>query len=259
MDTKDIVNKIRTGELDCNNQQLFFSKVIKGLMVDLRSFIKIRNIQVPHIIINTGDDTMWLLEKGYDFSKEPQDNTNEQYVYSMIPRCIVELGSMDMVPDQLTSPYARGNFQYEYDNQLLTLSAEFRRMPVKIQVTLKYVLDSFTDVLEMMQHICSKLAFVRTFNIVYMGQTITSSYKIPESFEDQHQVEITGDLNEPRYRTIELQIELESNLPVYSGPTVTETTYIAHPIQTLSNKNHEIAKRDYASRSGYRGSRFGTR
>lgn len=254
-----VIAKLRSEELDCNDTQLFFSTLIKGLMVDLKSIIKVRGKAVPHAIINTGDDTMWILEKDYDHSKEPFENTNEQYVYNMVPRCVVSLGSLDMVPDQLTNPYARGQFQYEHDNQLYTLSAEFRRMPVKIQVTLKYVLDTFRDVLEMMQHICCKLAFIRTFKFVYLGQTISCSYKIPESMEDQHMAEITGDTTDARDRTIEFTLEVESNLPIYSSPTITEDVRIAHPVQNLTTEGHEIASRDYASRSGYRGSRFGKR
>lgn len=255
----DVIAKLRREELDCNDTQLFFSNLIKGLMKDLNGIIKIRNIPVPHVIINTGDDTMWLLEKDYNRAKEPFENTNEQYIYSIVPRCIVNLGSLDMVPDQLTNPYSRGQFQYEYEDKLYTLTAEFRRMPVKVQITLKYVLDTFRDVLEMMQHVCCKLAFVRTFKFVYMGQTISCTYKIPESVDDQHMTEITGDANESRDRTVELTLEVESNLPVYSSPTITEDIRIAHPVQKLIADDHEIASRDYASRSGHRGPRFGKR
>lgn len=255
----EVVAKLRKEELDCNDSQLFFSTIIKGLMQDLNNIIKIRKVPVPHMIINTGDDTMWLLEKDYNKSKEPFENTNEQYVYNIVPRCIVGVGSLDMVPDQLTNPYSRGQFQFEHEDQLYTLSAEFRRMPVKVQVSLKYILDTFRDVLEMMQHVCCKLAFVRTFKIVYLGQTISCTYKIPESTEDQHMTEITGDATESRDRTVELTIEVESNLPIYSSPTITEDVRIAHPIQKLIHNDHEIAQRDYASRSGYRGSRFGKR
>lgn len=254
-----VIEKLRKEELDCNDSQLFFSTLTKGLMTDLNRLIKIRNVPVPHVIINTGDDTMWLLEKDYNRSKEPFENTNEQYIYSIVPRCIVSLGSLDMVPDQLTNPYSRGQFQFEHEDQLYTLSAEFRRMPVKIQVNLKYVFDTFRDVLEMMQHVCCKLAFVRTFKFVYLGQTISCTYKIPEAIEDQHMTEITGDLTDSRDRTVELTLEVESNLPVYSSPTITENVRIAHPIQNLTSEGYEIASRDYASRAGYRGPRFGKR
>ena len=69
--------------------------------------------------------------------------------------------------------------------------------------------------------------------------------------------EITGDTTESRDRTVELTLEVESNLPVYSSPTITEDVRIAHPIQNLTTEGNEIASRDYASRSGYRGPRFG--
>jgi hypothetical protein len=249
--------KLRTGELDCNNQQLFFSHLIKGLMVDLRSFMKIRNIPVPHMIMNTGDDTMWLLEKDYDYSKEPCEVTNEQYIYNTVPRCTITIGSLDMVPDQLTNPYTRGTFQYETDEKLYTLSAEFRRLPVKVSVNLKYILDTFRDVLELMQHVCTKLTFIRTFNIVYLGQVITCTYKIPDSFEDQHLTEIRGDTSDTRKRTVEIQLEVESSLPVFEPRTIMENILIAHPIQNLTSKDNEIATRDFASRSGYRGAGFG--
>lgn len=97
--TQDVVSMLRKGELDCNDQQLFFSALIKALMVHLQNQIKIRGQKVPHIIYNTGDDEMWLLEKDYDYSKEPCEVTNEQYVYSQVPRCAITIGSLDMVPD----------------------------------------------------------------------------------------------------------------------------------------------------------------
>lgn len=257
MTSKEIVYAMRKGEIDCNNQQLFFATLLKGLMVDLKTFMRIRGIPVPHEIINTGDDTMWILEKDYMRSKEPYENTNEQYVYNIVPRCVVTLGSIDMVPDQLTNPYARGVFQYDDGEQLLTLNAEVRRMPVKCSVTLKYILDSFTDALEMLQHACTKLAFIRKFNIVYLGQTIGCTYKIPESFEDQHLAELQGDTRDDRNRTIELQLELESNIPVYSPQTVTEIKLIAKTPYKITNKNHEIASGDASTGPSAR--KFGSR
>lgn len=244
MTAKDVAHKIRTGELDCNSQQLFFSKLIKSLMVDLRNLISIRNVPVPHMILNTGDDTMWLISKGYDASIEPNIISNENTIYNTIPRCVVSPRAIDMVPDQLTSPHVTGVFQFEHEDQLYTFNAEFRRMPIKMQVGLKYILDSFGDMLEMMQHVCTKLAFIRTFKFVYLGQTISASYKIPESFEDQHMAELSGDTQEDRNRTIELSIELESFIPVYSQKTVHEATPIAHTISKIKSDGDETIVRD---------------
>lgn len=253
MTAKEVAHKIRTGELDCNGQQLFFSKLIKALMVDLKSIISVRQIPVPHMIMNTGDDVMWAIEKGYNNAIEPLEISNENYTYNIIPRCIVSPGSIDMVPDQLTSPYVTGIFQYEHENNLYTFHAEFRRMPVKMSIGLKYYLDSFTDSLELMQHACTKLAFVRTFKFIYMGQTIQASYKIPESYEDQHLTELQGDTQEDRNRSIELSLEVESYIPVYAPKTVHEATFIAHPTSITKLDNHEIIIRDTTSGSGYRG------
>ena len=67
----ELITKIRKGEIDINNQDLFFSILIKGLLLKLDDDISIRGGFIPHFILHTGDDTMWMNMKGYDFSKEP--------------------------------------------------------------------------------------------------------------------------------------------------------------------------------------------
>lgn len=253
MTAKEVAHKIRKGELDCNVQQLFFSSLIKALLINLRESISIRKIPVPHIIMNTGDDTMWLMAKGYDVTIEPTNISNECTIYNTVPRCVCNPSSIDMVPDQLTSPYTTGVFQFEYENSLYTFHSEFRRMPVKLQVNLKYYLDSFTDALELMQHVCTKLAFIRTYKFTYMGQTITASYRIPDSMEDQHMTELSGDLTDSRDRTVEVSLEVESFIPVYAPKTVQEATYISQPITNTKLDNHETVTRNLTARSGYRG------
>lgn len=253
----EIAQQINRQEIDCNNQQLFFQTLIRGLLLDLNSKIVVQGVPVPHIVFNSGDDTFWLIEKDYDFSKEPCEVTNEQYIYSQVPRCAVTIGSMDMVPDQLTNKYVRGNFQFEKGDNLYTFNAEFIRFPIKININLKYVLSSLQAMFEMMQHIITKLAFVQTYKFVYMGQTMLASYKVPESAQDEHLTEISGDTQESRDRIVELQLEVESNIPVFSPKTVVEAAYISHPIQSLQINNNEPIQRDFASGSGYRGPGFG--
>lgn len=252
-----LVEQIRNGEVDINIHQLFFSKLLKALILNLNEQMTVRGQQVPHMILNTGDDTMWLLEKDYDHSKEPMENTNEQYVYNTIPRCILSIGALDTVQDQLTNPYTRGQFQYEKDGKIQTFSAEMRRMPVKLTVDLKYYLGSFTDALELIQHTISKLAYIRVFKFVYMGQTIRASYKIPEGYQEEHMVDIDGTTTDNKNRTISLSLEVESTMPVYMERTVIEVDkVIINPQQNL-RMNHETSTRDITTRSGYRG--FGAR
>ena len=70
----NVVNDLRNGVLDVNIQELFVSSLIKGLLYNLNKDIKIRNISVPHMILHTGDDRMWLETKGYDAYQFYYDN-----------------------------------------------------------------------------------------------------------------------------------------------------------------------------------------
>ena len=108
-----VADKIRNGVLDINVQEHFFSILIKGLLYKLNSEIKIRNEYVPHMILHTGDDRMWIEQKGYNAAIEPRTISNENNVYGIIPRCIVNPSSIDLDTNQLTSPYSTGTCQYE--------------------------------------------------------------------------------------------------------------------------------------------------
>lgn len=215
-----IIEKIRREEIDINNQELFFSALIKGLMLRLDDDISIRGIAVPHLIVHTGSDALYLERKGYDNSIEPQQLSNEDYIYNVVPRCIVTPKGIDLVPDQLTNPYSMGQFQYEGDEEIINLTAEFRRMPVKLNVELKYLTDSYRDLLELTQQILTKLSFIRTYYITYMGQTIQCSYRIPDSIGGEYVTELSGDSTDSKNKTMDLTIEVESNLPIISPRTV---------------------------------------
>lgn len=215
-----IIEKIRREEIDINNQELFFSALIKGLMLRLDDDISIRGIAVPHLIVHTGSDALYLERKGYDNSIEPQQLSNEDYIYNVVPRCIVTPKGIDLVPDQLTNPYSMGQFQYEGDEEIINFTAEFRRMPVKLNVELKYLTDSYRDLLELTQQILTKLSFIRTYYITYMGQTIQCSYRIPDSIGGEYVTELSGDSTDSKNKTMDLTVEVESNLPIISPRAV---------------------------------------
>ena len=218
--TKNIIEQIRKGELDCNNRELFFSTLIKGLMLKMDDDISIRNRPVPHVTVHTGSDALYLERKGYNQSIEPYSISNEDYIYQIVPRCNVNLGGIDLVPDQLTNPYSMGQFQLEDENGIYTLKGEFRRMPVKLGVELKYMTDSYRDMLELIQQIITKLTFIRTFNITYMGQVIPCSYKIPESFSGEHLTELDGKTQDDKLHTMQISLEVETCFPIFSPKTV---------------------------------------
>ena len=78
----ELQNKIVKGEVDVNNRELFMGVLFKALLNNLNSQMKLRDKTINHFIINTGDDIMWLENKGQDNSKEPYQVSNEDYVYN---------------------------------------------------------------------------------------------------------------------------------------------------------------------------------
>lgn len=234
MKNVDIIEKIRRGEIDINNQELFFSNLIKGLMLKLNEDISIRGIPVPHIIVHTGSDALYLENKGYDQSVEPLSVSNENYIYNVTPRCIVTPGGIDLISDQLSNPYSLGQIQYDSGDNLYNLSGEFRRLPLKLSVELKYFTDSFRDLLELVQQVLTNLAFIRTYNITYMGQMITCSYKIPEAFSEEHLTDLDGTTQDDKSHILPLTIEVETNLPVFERRTIMSSdNYIKKAIHNV--------------------------
>lgn len=231
---QNIIDNIRNGDLDINVQDLFFSILIKGLLYNLNGDIKVRGKCVPHYIMHTGDDRMFLAARGYDASIEPNVLSNENNIYSIIPKCIVNPAGIDLDTSQLTSPYSIGGLQYEDSTGVYMLKGEFRRVPIKLSVDLKYYTDSYTDMLELIQYVISNLAFIRTYDIMYMGQKITCSYKIPESFSDEHTMDIDGSMSDSREHTLNLSVEVETNMPVFNNRTImSATNIITNPINNI--------------------------
>lgn len=239
MDDKIIAEQIRNGVLDVNIQELFFSALIKGLLYKLNTEIKIRDEYIPHMILHTGDDRMWIEAKGYNASIEPLTISNENAVYSIIPKCVVNTSNLDMDLGQLTSPYSIGNVQYATDNGIYTFSGEFRRIPIKMSVELKYYVESYTDMLELIQNIIANLTFIRTYDIMYMGQKIKCSYKIPENFGEEHTMELDGAMTDNKNHLLTLSLEVETNMPIFNNKTIRPSTLITKSILNTYIKKNE--------------------
>jgi len=217
---KELREKIIRGEIDINNQENYFKALYRGFIHDINQKIKIRKCEIPHIVLNTGDDTMFLEVKGQDHSKEPLEVVNEDYVYNQIPRAMVQFNGINLLTDQLSSPYMRGKFQLPYKDFLYGITAEFRRMPIRCEAGVKYYFDSFSDLMEASQSIITNLAFINDYTISYMGETIFCTYKLPDSVDGQLNLEFDGVTTDSKNRTIEITYEIESNLPVYMPRTV---------------------------------------
>lgn len=215
----EIAQRIRKGELDINSASLFFLLLTRGLVKALDMYVKVRGQGVPHYVLHSGDDIMFLQNKGQDLSIEPFEVSNEDYVYSAVPRCVVTPGSIDMKYDQLTNPFILGRCQYETPDGLYDLAAEVRRMPVSVRYSLKYETGGYVDMMELIQQIICNMSVVRIFNIQYMGQSITCSYTLPSAADEEHMMELSGDTKESKNKTLSLDLEVESNLPIYDNKT----------------------------------------
>ena len=91
---------------------------------------------------------------------------------------------------------------------------------MKYTFSLKYYLDNFIDSLDVIQQIISNLAFINRFDVVYLGQKIECSYKIPEEFQTEFMFEFDGITTDSKYRTISLELEVDTNMPVVYRDTV---------------------------------------
>ena len=236
-EVKELKEKLQKGIIDVNGQELFFRSLLKALLYDLNDNLYIRDEAIPHIIINTGDDKMYLAYKGENNAIEPQEVSNENYVYNKIPRCVVKPGGVNLLFDQLTSPYQKGEFQIEYDDNLYKFVAEFRRMPLKVGAHLKYIFNTFTDALDAIQQCITHLAIVRNFSFSYMGQKIMCSYQMTDSYDTEFQAEFDGLTADEKLKSFEFDIEVESYIPIYSPKTIMSadeyimrTSYIVNPV-----------------------------
>lgn len=219
-ETKELWENLRRGNVDINNQQLFFSIIAKGFIYKLNQNLKLRGKSIPHYILNTGDDIMYLEVKGQDHSIEPTEVSNENFVYSQIPRCMIQPTGINVQLDQLTNPYSHGRFEIEYNDMIYNFRAEFRRIPVTYGFSLKYYLDNFTDSLNVIQQIITNLSFINLFKVIYLGQQINCSYQIPDSYQTEYMMEFDGITTESKYRTISVELEVSTNIPVIHEETI---------------------------------------
>jgi len=236
---QNLWESIRSGGLDVNNTEQFMMVVTKGLIYKLNRNLHIRDKYIPHFIINTGDDIMYLEVKGQDHSVEPLEVSNEDYVYMSVPRCVVSPGGINIQPDQLTSPYSYGLFQVEHQDTIYTFRSEFRRIPLTLAFSLKYYFDNITDAYSTVQQIITNLAFINNFSVIYMGNEIMCSYKIPDEYQTEYMMEFDGDTTDKKTRNLSLDIEVQTNLPIIYPETAIPSDKTIH--KTVMRKDPEAA------------------
>lgn len=197
-----------------NKDERFFSIVIKGALSWLTRNIILYNKPVKHFIYNTGSSIMYVETNGYEMSWN--ETTGDDQIYMSRPRCIVNIGDINIEKSELTQPHIRGVYErevkYETGTNIQGFNAEIRRIPITIQLNLNYVLSSFNESIVLTEELISKFLFQQYFNVVYLGQNIMCSLEIPESFHiETNKIDMTS--TETNQKNISCSINLCCNYP----------------------------------------------
>ena len=194
-----------------NRDERFFAIVMKGVISWLNRNIVMYNKPINHFIFNTGSSYMYVESNGYEMSFN--ETTGEDWMYMQMPRCVLELQSINIPTDELSSPYARGNYERRDGNNIRGFNSEIRRLPIEMSIDLKYVFSNFNESIVVLQELIEKIVFQKYFNITYLGQIIKCSIEFPQDFNiEVNKIDMTAtDVNQ---KNLNINIKVCTNYPV---------------------------------------------
>lgn len=225
-----------------NRDERFFSIVIKGLLSWLNRNIVLYNKSINHFIFNTGSSYLYMESNGYEFNLS--ETTGEDTMYMTLPRCLVEISDISFPMEELTSPYARGNYERRNGNMLCGYNAEIRRLPIELDLNLKYYLSNFNETIILLQELIDKIIFQKYYKINYLGQVIQCSIEFPgNTTPELNKIDMTSP--DPNQRNITLSIKICTNYPIINERTEipTDKVIIAYGMDIdLYNHNYTSDK-----------------
>lgn len=196
----------------------FFAILIKGVLAFLNKNIILNGKSIPHFIFNTGSSYMYVEQNGYEFSM--CETTGEDQMYMKMPRCIVNLGDISFPQEELSNPYVRGIYERTSSKtgKIQTFSAELRRLPIELSISLQYVLSTTNEALILTQEYIDKIIFQRYFNIAYLGQKINCSIEFPQNLKIEfNKIDMASpDLKQ---KTISIDLKVCTNYPIMDKET----------------------------------------
>ena len=223
-----------------NRDERFFSIVIKGLLSWLNRNIVLYNKSINHFIFNTGSSYLYDESNGYEFNLS--ETTGEDIMYMTLPRCLVEISDINFPMEELTSPFARGNYERRNGNMLCGYNAEIRRLPIELSLNLKYYLSNFNETIILLQELIDKIIFQKYYNISYLGQVIQCSIEFPgNTTPELNKIDMTSP--EPNQRNITLSIKIYTNYPIINERTEIPTDKVI----VAYGMNMDLYNHDYIS------------
>jgi len=195
-----------------NRDERFFAIVLKGLISWLNRNIVMYNNPINHFIFNTGSTYMYVESNGYEYSW--CETTGEDQMYMHLPRCLMTIGAVNVEMEELTQPYSRGLYERKSsDNKIKGYNAEIRRLPVSIDITLKYVLSNFNESIILIQELIDSIFFQRYYKVSYLGQQVECSIEFSQELQIAID-EIDMSATDMRNRSIELTLKINTNYPI---------------------------------------------
>ena len=218
-----------------DRDERYFAILLKGALSWLTDNIVLYNKPVNHYIYTTGSSYLYVESNGYTFSMN--ETSGEDYIYMKMPRCIIEIGDINIPTEELSAPFVRGQYERRDGNELpfkMIDRCPMRRLPVEISLSAKYVLSNFNESIILIQELIDKVSWQQYFNIVYLGQIIQCSLEIDNNYQIQiNKVDMTApDTNQ---KIIEIQFKLCSNYPSIDERTEVENSKIIEKIVTDTN------------------------
>ena len=215
-----------------DRDERYFAVLLKGALSWLTDNIVLYNKPVNHFIYTTGSSYLYVESNGYTFSMN--ETSGEDYMYMKMPRCVIEIGDINIPTEELSSPFVRGQYERRDGNEIKGYNAQMRRLPIEISLSAKYVLSNFNESIILVQELIDKVSWQQYFNIIYLGQIIQCSLEIDNNYQIQlNKVDMTA--TDTNQKTIEIQFKLCSNYPSIDERTEVENSKIIGQIITNTN------------------------
>ena len=224
-----------------NRDERFFSVLVKGALSWLNQNIVMYNKSINHFIFNTGSSYLYVESNGYEFSMN--ETSGEDQMYMKMPRCVIELGDINIPMEELSAPYVRGVYERLDGNTIKGYNAQIRRLPLEVSLSAKYVLSNFNEAIILVQELIDKVTFQQYFNITYLGQIIQCSLELDSNYQIQvNKIDMTDpNVNQ---KNIEIQFKLCSNYPRIDERTEEPVTNViakyVHETDIHPTKNRKI-------------------
>lgn len=212
-----------------NRDDRFFSVVMKGMINWLNHHIVMYDKPIPHFIYSTGSSYMYMESNGYEFSWN--ETSGEDQMYMQMPRCIIEIAGVNVPMEELTSPYAMGVYERRNGTSIQGFNANMRRIPIEIDINLKYVLANFNESIVLLEEIINSILFQRYYTVAFLGQALKCSIEFPANFNiELNRIDMTDTTT--NQKNVQLQLKICTNYPSIDELTETPNSAI---ISAFSN------------------------